>query len=84
MTSKTHIVLVESGWVLVGETAVSKNLVKITKAHIIRRWGTTKGLGEIALNGPTSKTILDKLGVALVERSHVHFSIPCDDTKWNL
>jgi hypothetical protein len=81
-----QIVVVEGGWVLVGiaKLGVQQQAIELTNAHVIRRWGTTKGLGEIALNGPTKQTMLDKLGVAFVQLKQVRFTIPCDETKWKL
>lgn len=82
-----QIVVIEGGWVLVGivkQKSTSTSTVALVNAHVIRQWGTTKGLGEIALNGPTPKTVLDKLGVAFVQLRQVRFTIPCDETKWHL
>ena len=36
--------------------------VGLTTCSVIRVWGTTAGLGEIALKGPTSNTVLDFCG----------------------
>jgi hypothetical protein len=81
-----QIVVVEGGWVLVGiaKLSVRQQAIELTNAHVVRRWGTTKGLGEIALSGPTKQTVLDKLGVAFVQLKQVRFTIPCDETKWKL
>jgi hypothetical protein len=34
----------------------------IEDASAVRRWGTTKGLGELAANGPLENTKLDRAG----------------------
>jgi hypothetical protein len=47
------------GWVVVGEWDKKSKTVK--NASCIRRWGTTKGLGELRA-GPTKDTVLDFLG----------------------
>jgi hypothetical protein len=52
------IVVLPHGWVLVGDLEGKK----LSNASTIRVWGTSKGLGELAKNGPTEKTILDSLG----------------------
>lgn len=79
-----QIIVVEGGWVLVGVAKLGKGAIELTNAHVIRRWGTTKGLGEIALNGPTKTTVLDKLGIAFIQLKQVRFTVPCDETKWKL
>jgi hypothetical protein len=84
--SKVNILVIEGGWVLVGKTdsLATEPQVELTNAHVIRRWGTDKGLGQIALAGPTKDTILDKLGVAFIERRQIRFMVPCDASKWKL
>lgn len=63
------IVVAEGGWVFIGEVVdESDGKVRMTKASVVRSWGTTAGLGEIALNGPTSKTVLDYAGAVEVHK----------------
>jgi hypothetical protein len=84
MPREVQIVVCEGGWVLVGEPKVVGGALELSSAHVIRRWGTTKGLGQIALNGPTKDTVLDKLGVAFIQFKQVRFTVPCDESKWKL
>jgi hypothetical protein len=81
--SKIQIVVVDSGWVLVGESNTQAKQVILTNASVVRVWGTNKGLGQIALDGPTSGTVLDKIGVVYIERSQIKFLVDCDDKKWS-
>lgn len=52
------ICVLPRGWVLVGNLEGTC----LKSAKVIRRWGTTKGLGELAASGPTRETVLDDLG----------------------
>jgi hypothetical protein len=70
MKADTIMVLM-NGWVLVG----LKGDTFLLDARVIRRWGTTKGLGELA-NGPLQATVLDYLGPVKVEPSNVLFTLP--------
>ncbi len=57
-----RIIVADRGWIFVGNCVDnSDGSVTITNTKNIRRWGTTKGLGELS-NGPTSKTIADDYG----------------------
>jgi len=60
LTTK-QIVVLDRGFVYVGDTQVDDDTVVITNAKNIRYWGTTNGLGELR-NGPTSKTKSDDAG----------------------
>lgn len=63
-----QIVVLQRGWVVVGDTFVDGDQIIVTDAKVIRIWGTTSGLGQLALTGPTSKTVLDQAGTV---RAHV-------------
>ena len=53
------IIVLWYGWVLVGRW--DKKEKRLYEAQVIRRWGTTKGLGEL-INGPLQETILEPIG----------------------
>ena len=57
-----YIVLGNRGNIVVGDLVISGSTGYMTNASVIRRWGTTKGLGELAIDGPTNDTILDRCG----------------------
>jgi hypothetical protein len=69
---KKQIIIAQRGWVFLGKVEQSGSNVIITDCFNVRRWGTTKGLGELATQGPTANTVLDPTGrVTLHELSIV-------------
>lgn len=69
-----QIVVLDRGFVYVGNVTVTGDTVRIANARNIRRWGTTKGLGQLANEGPTDKTVLDPVGeVTAHQRAVIHF-----------
>lgn len=72
-----QIVVLDRGWVFVGEVAIEGDNVAISEAQNVRYWGTTKGLGELAQNGPTDKTKLDPAGRVVAPRRAVIFMLQC-------
>lgn len=58
-----QIVVLQRGWIVVGDVTQTGSTVIINNASVIRRWGTTNGLGQLALAGATKETILDPCGV---------------------
>ena len=54
-----QIVIAQRGWVFVGEVSRTDTDIVIENAAVVRRWGTTRGLGELAATGPTDQTIID-------------------------
>lgn len=57
--SKRQIVILNRGWVVIGEYSEKGDECTLTNASVIRVWGTTKGIGELAENGPLTNTKLD-------------------------
>lgn len=77
------IVILQRGWVMIGKLERNGSDCKLHNASVIRSWGTTKGLGELASSGPTNKTILDKCG-GVVEFDYltVVASLSVEESKW--
>ena len=71
------IVVIESGWVVIGQVKEYEDRIFIDDASVIRSWGTKVGLGEIALRGPTPETILDPCGQVECYKKAVIMQIPC-------
>lgn len=74
------IYVIDSGWVMIAESCeddAASLYVRLKDASVIREWGTEYGLGQIALRGPTPKTIFDAVGNPVVHRSKLQFIVPC-------
>ena len=77
------IVVLQRGWIVVGRLERDGDQCKLHNASVIRIWGTTYGLGEIAENGPTASTKLDKCkGVVEFNYMTVVLTIDCSEKKW--
>ena len=81
-TTKLQILVLQRGWVIVGNVTQNGDYLTITDTSVIRVWGTTKGIGEIAISGPTSKTKLDDCPTNTVHILTVVTRIDCDESKW--
>lgn len=81
--SSIKIVVLQRGWVMIGRWSQEGDMCALDDAYNIRIWGTTSGLGQLALEGKQSATKLDKVG-------HVDFHIlttvaviNCAEQVWN-
>ena len=74
-----RIVVLQRGWIVVGDWTQTGEEVELTDASVIRVWGTTNGLGELR-QGPTSKTVLDPCGTLRFHVLTVVLSMIVD--KW--
>ena len=76
---KKRIYVLKERWVLIGieSDKTTEKTIYTTDTSVIRVWGTTAGLGQIALDGPTPETKLDKCGDTSFPRESVLFSIDC-------
>lgn len=78
------IVILQRGWVMVGTFSKDGSECQLSNAAVIRSWGTTKGLGELAKNGPIAdKTVLDKCyGVVEFDWLTIVAAISCEKKAW--
>jgi hypothetical protein len=82
--SPIKIVILQRGWVVIGKYAEEENdMCILTDAYVIRAWGTSNGLGELALEGKQSNTKLDKTGVVRFHKLTTVGIIDCVEKKWN-
>lgn len=71
-----NIVVLDRGFVYVGDVVIDGDFITITRARNIRYWGTKNGLGELR-DGPKAETKLDDVGQVLAPmKSVIHF-VPC-------
>lgn len=81
-SERMQIICCHRGFVFVGMVADSELEVVIRQASCVRKWGTTSGIGEIASNGPTEKTVLDFAGTVRVHPLSVVCRIDCEADRW--
>jgi hypothetical protein len=78
-----YIVVLQRGWVAIGNRRmVGNGDYHLDNCAHIRVWGTTKGLGEIALGGPTAKTVLDMCPPIEYHPMTAIMHIQCKGDKW--
>ena len=78
-----RIVVLPRAWNIIGEYSEKDGKVTVANASIIRIWGTTKGLGQLAKDGPTKNTVLDPTyGDVSVLESNILFTIKCEQKLW--
>jgi hypothetical protein len=83
MKKELTIVVLPRGWVMVGEAKEKNNKLELTNASVIRRWGTTKGLPELANDGPLSSTVLDGKCEMEFPMSSIIAQIKCNTKAWS-
>ena len=72
------IVIIQAGWVVIGYARhTEENMIHIYEGSVIRSWGTNKGLGQIALEGPQAETVLDPCGFTEVPFHAVLMQLRC-------
>lgn len=76
------IAVLDRGFVYIGLCHTEDGTLVITDAQCIRRWGTTGGLGELAMKGPQPNTKLEATGVVRAPLPSVIHLIDCISTVW--
>jgi hypothetical protein len=77
-----NIVVLDRGCVYYGLVAIDGDNVVIENAYNIRVWGTTEGLGQLALQGPQKATVLDSCGVVIANLRSVNHFLKTDGARW--
>ena len=81
--TKIQIAVLINGFVYVGLIArADDGYIEIKDAKNIRRWGTTRGLGQLAIQGPQKETILDDTGIIRVPLHSLIFILDCQEKAW--
>ena len=80
--STRQIIIAERGWVFVGMVAREADHVVIRDAAVVRRWGTTNGIGQLAEHGPQPNTVLDPCPTVHIFALAVVAQIECNETAW--
>ena len=80
------LVVADRGHVWVGRTKTDASRAYIEHGRIVRIWGTTRGLNELAASGPLSGTKIDAEAPSevRVERRAIIAIIPCAEGAWKL
>jgi len=76
------IIVADRGWVFVGHMRTDEASHKMHDARVVRRWGTSKGLAELAIRGPSENTKLDTAAAVTIPNSSVVAVFTCDESKW--
>lgn len=76
------IVVLDHGFVYVGRLMTDDKFLTIMEALNIRRWGTTKGLGQLALDGPQPNTVMDNVGTVRALIGELKHLILCEVSAW--
>jgi hypothetical protein len=76
-----RIVVLQRGWVMVGKYSQDGDRCCLDSAHVIRRWGTSEGLGQLVA-GPLPNTKLDPAGHVEFHALGVIATIACEAAKW--
>jgi hypothetical protein len=83
ITGDLKIVVLQRGWVLIGRFSQDGDKCRLTNAQVIRRWGTSRGLGELALEGKKKDTTLDSChGIVEFNALTMVLSIAAKEAVW--
>lgn len=88
MKEAPFIFVMQRGFVLVGRIADEQCndafLISLKDVAVVRRWGTSKGLGELATKGPLANTILEpEPDGTEIARMAIYRKIPCNQKEWS-
>ena len=80
--TKKQIVVLQRGWVVIGDVEKTADEVKINNCAVIRVWGTENGLGELAEKGKMTNTKLDPCPALTVHPLSVVLYMNVNESRW--
>jgi len=81
LSKDIRICILQRGWVAVGRFIQKDSDCVLETASVIRRWGTSNGLGEL-ISGPLPDTTLDKCGTLRFHELAIVATLDCEAGKW--
>ena len=79
-----QLAIVDNGFVYVGHILRDGDYYVVTKGFNVRKANTTKGFGQIAIEGPLKETILDPVPNVLVPVNRLCHFIECGNPWANI
>ena len=79
---KLVVAVLQRGWVVVGRYSQTRDIARLTDAAVVRRWGTSKGLGELAASGPLENTRLDNCPPITFHVREAVMVMEADENAW--
>lgn len=78
-----EIVFLQRGNVVIGQSKSNGLIRTIGPGAVIRRWGTSQGIGQLQREGPTSETVLDRFDEVQTHEMGIVMTLPISDSsKW--
>jgi len=74
-----NLVVLQRGWIFGGDLFKKGSEYTLKNAFNVRKWGTTKGLGELAEKGKLKNSILDPVSDVTFHELTVVAIIRCKD-----
>lgn len=81
-TKPLMLIVLDRGWVFVGRVTEGPSQITIDDAGCVRFWGTTKGIGQLASEGPLSATKIDPAPRIVAPGRAVIFLMACNEERW--
>lgn len=81
--TKKQIVVLNRGWVVVGDYSEKGDECTLENASVIRKWGTTQGLGELAEKGKLPDTVLDSCPNVHFNKLTMVARMDVNPSNWN-
>ena len=77
-----RIAALQRGHVIIGKYSQEGETGHLENASVVRRWGTSKGLGELAQKGPLDNTVLDECPRVSFHVREVIFLMEVNKDAW--